>query len=329
MNKVKKVAILTSGGDAPGMNNAIRAAAKRAQALGIEPYFVLNGYKGLVADEIFEVDFKRIDKWTREGGTNIYSARLPEFKELEIRKKAVANLNKRKIDSLVVVGGDGSFIGALKLTEMGINCIGIPGTIDNDIASTKRTIGFETALNNAVIAIDQIRDTMDSHNRVCIVEIMGRYCPDLAVFSALATGAEICITSDNVMTIDEIVSDVQEALSNGKRSVIIACSEMIYGTNGLPTYQEILDAIQKATNMTAKLDVLGYIQRGGRAIAIERVVATRMGMYAIELLAEGQKGRVIGIDGDKLQNLSIKEALKFKRVNRKSLIEKANNLNIK
>ena len=219
-------------------------------------------------------------------------------------------------------------MGALKLTEMGINCIGIPGTIDNDIASTKRTIGFETALNNAVSAIDRIRDTMDSHNRICIVEIMGRYCPDLAVFSALATGAEICITSDNVMTIDEIVNNVKEALNNGKRSVVIACSEMIYGTPGNPTYQEIINAIQKATNKTTKLDVLGYIQRGGVAIAMERVLATRMGMYAIDLLAEGQKGRVIGIDGDELQNLSIEEALKFKRINRKSLIERSNKLNI-
>ncbi len=332
---IKKIAVLTSGGDAPGMNNAVRAVVKHAKANGIEAFLVIEGYKGLVGDNIISAEEINVDKEYRNGGTFIYSARLPEFADIKVREKAVANLKKRGIEAVVVIGGDGSYMGAKKLTEMGINCIGIPGTIDNDISSSELTIGFDTALNTIVDSVDKIRDTMRSHNRVAIIEVMGRHCPDLTVFGGIAARAEAVVTSENIFSIDDFVNVVKETQkigkrpnSVGKRSVIIMVAELTYGIDGRPTLEEIAKEVEKQTGKVTRVSVLAHQQRGGTPTAMERVLATRMGVHAVELIKAGIGGRVVGNQGDKIIDFEIMESFDMPRKSRKDLIDMTNNMNI-
>lgn len=226
---MRKIAILTSGGDAPGMNTAVAAITKAAKRYDLEPYVVLEGYKGLYHDQIVKADSLEIETLPSQGGTVIYSARFPEFKNPEIREVAIQNLKNRNIDSLVVIGGDGSYMGAQKLHESGVKTIGLPGTIDNDIASSDFTIGYDTALNTVVEAIDRIRDTARSHQRIMIVEVMGNMCGDLALYGGLAAGAEIIATSDYKPSVDEIAQKALELTKQpGRRSIIIVVSEKCY-----------------------------------------------------------------------------------------------------
>ncbi len=238
---INKIAILTSGGDAPGMNTAVRAVVNAAIEKGLDPYIVYEGYLGLTNGNFKKVEKKDVKFIGDKGGTIIYSARFPEFKEIEVRENAVAKMKKEGIDALVAIGGDGSYMGAAKLTEMGIKTIGLPGTIDNDIASTDFTIGFHTALDTIVRAADQIRDTGESHNRCQIIETMGRHCGDLAIHAAIATGAEVLSTSERKLSEEEIISQVAKARQDGNRSILVIVTEYLYDVN------ELAKKIQKET----------------------------------------------------------------------------------
>ena len=225
---IKKIAILTSGGDAPGMNPAIRAVIKKAIEKNIEPYVIYEGYKGLHKGNIKSAQNINVDKYINRGGTFIFSARYPEFQDLKVREESKKKLMELGIDALVVIGGDGSYKGAQLLHELGIKTIALPGTIDNDITSSDFTIGYDTALNTIIENIDRIRDTMESHSRAAIVEVMGHGCGDLALYSGLATGAEVIVTNESKISPEEIGKIVKQQSEKGKKSIIAIVSEHIY-----------------------------------------------------------------------------------------------------
>lgn len=300
---IKKIGVLTSGGDAPGMNAAIRAIVRAALHNGLEVYGIKDGYKGLVEGNIVKLNRRSVSDQLSRGGTFLGSARLEEFKEVETRQIAVDNLNKYGIEALVTIGGDGTYRGAKALTEMGINCIGLPGTIDNDIVCTDFTIGFMTALNTIVEAIDKLRDTSSSHHRCNIIEVMGRNCGDLASWSALACGAEIVITPENPYDLDNIMKELSRMKALGKRHAIVVVTEKVLDINHLK------DLIQEKIGYETRTTVLGHIQRGGTPTVYDRVIASRMGLKAVELLMEGIKGVCIGIVDNELKYLEFGEAL--------------------
>ena len=304
---VKKIGVLTSGGDAPGMNAAIRAVVRGALASDIEVYGIYNGYAGLVKNDIVKLTHKDVGGIINRGGTFLGSARLPEFKDPEIRKIGVANLLKHGIEALVVVGGDGSYIGALRLTEMGINCIALPGTIDNDIVSTDLTIGFDTALNTAVEAIDKIRDTSSSHARCNVVEIMGRHCGDLSMYASIGSGAEDVIIAEKEFDFERIVTQIEEGRQRGKKHYLIVLAELLRDAHNLAK------EIEARTEIEARATILGHIQRGGSPSAMDRVLASRMGAFAVELLQSGFGGRCVGIVENKLRHFEISKALAMPR----------------
>lgn len=304
---IKKVGVLTSGGDAPGMNAAIRAVVRTALASNIEIYGIYNGYAGLVNDEIVKLVHKDVGGIIDRGGTFLGSARLPAFKDPEVRKIGVANLKKHGIEALVVIGGDGSYMGALKLTEMGINCIALPGTIDNDIVSTDLTIGFDTALNTAIEAIDKIRDTSSSHARCNVIEIMGRHCGDLSMYASIGSGAEDVIIGEKGFDFERIVGQIEEGKARGKKHYIIVLAELIKDAH------ELAKELEARTEVETRATILGHIQRGGSPSGMDRVLASRMGAYAVELLQEGLGGRCVGIVENKLHHFDINKALEMPR----------------
>lgn len=313
---IKKIGILTSGGDAPGMNSAIRAVVRSAIAQGLEVYGINDGYKGLVENDIFPMDRSSVSDIVSRGGTILRTARLPEFKEESVRQIAVNNLRERGIDALVVIGGDGSYMGAKKLTEMGINCIGLPGTIDNDIASTDYTIGFDTAMNTGIECIDKIRDTTSSHCRCSLTEVMGNKCGDLALFCGLAVGAEMILTQDHPMCDEEIFESLRKMRqADPHKRVIIVVSEKLY-----PDIHAFGKRIQAETGFDTRANVLGHVQRGGSPSAFDRVLAARMGAYAVDCLLEGKGGRCIGLVANKIVDYDILEALALPRDKHVSLL---------
>ncbi len=320
---IKKIGILTSGGDSPGMNAAIRAAVRTGLSYGLEMYGITNGYRGLINKEFRKMDRSSVSDIVNRGGTILKTARLPEFKEEKVLQKAVDILKDEGIEALVVIGGDGSYRGALDLTKHGINCIGLPGTIDNDIASTDYTIGFDTALNTIIDSVDKIRDTTESHSRCSLVEVMGNKCGDLALYAGIAEGAEIIITPDCRMSDEEIFSSLREMREkdSDKRAIVII-SEKIY-----PDIHVFAKEVEKNTGFTTRATVLGYIQRGGAPSAKDRILAGRMGSYAIDLLVQGKGGRCVGIRGMELKDYDIYEALSMKRepnISMMELIKKTN-----
>ncbi len=286
---IKKIGVLTSGGDAPGMNAAIRAVIRAALAKGIEVYGIRDGYLGLHRDRIEKLDRRSVSDIINRGGTMLGSARFPAFKEESVRREAIANLNKHGIEALVVIGGDGSYMGAKKLTEMGYPCIGLPGTIDNDIAGTDFTIGFDTALNVVMEAIDRLRDTSTSHKRISVVEVMGRHCGDLAMAAAVAGGAEFVIVPEKGFKKEELLAQIDEGISSGKCHAIITICEHVTDVNALA------NLIELHTGLETRATILGHIQRGGSPTARDRILASRMGAYAVDLLIEGQGGRCVGL----------------------------------
>ncbi len=310
---IKKIAILTSGGDAPGMNTAVKAVVNAAIEKGLDPYIVYEGYLGLTQGNFKKVEKKDVKFIGDKGGTIIYSARLPEFKEIEVRQKAVEKMQAEGIDALVAIGGDGSYMGAAKLTEMGIKTIGLPGTIDNDIASTDFTIGFHTALNTIVRALDQTRDTAESHNRAKIVEVMGRHCGDLAIHAAIATGAEVLSTDERKLSEEEIISQVKQAREAGNRSIIVVVTENIYDVAALAK------RLESETGIEARATVLGHPQRGGVPTAEDRVLASRMGAFAVERLLAGETGVAVNIVDNKLSTQDILEVVAMDRPNKDEL----------
>ncbi len=304
----KKVGVLTSGGDAPGMNAAIRAVVRAGIRNGCEMYFVYEGYKGLIEGNIHKVDRSGVSEIISHGGTILKSARLPGFKDIEVRKQALAQLKKHKIDALVCIGGDGTYMGAKKLTEMGVNCIGVPGTIDNDIASTDYTIGFDTCLNTIIECTDKIRDTTESHSRCSIIEVMGRHCGDLALFSGIAEGVDMIITPDHPISDNEIIANLKQWKKEGKQHVMIIISENIY-----PDTKVLNEKIQKETGYESRVEVLGRIQRGGSPSAQDRILAARLGAHAIDLIMEGKGGLCVGLINNKVVHYDIYEALQLPR----------------
>ncbi len=300
---ISKIAVLTSGGDAPGMNSAIRSVVRTCIASDIEVYGIEEGYYGLYHDKIKKLDSVDVANTINRGGTFLGSARFPEFADAAVREEAVKNLAKRGIEGLVVIGGDGSFMGAKRLTEMGYPTIGIPGTIDNDTPSSDFTIGFDTALNTIVEAVDKLRDTSGSHQRCSVVEVMGRDAGDLALWAGIASGAEATLIPEVEHNLDDIVSKLQRDKDNGKRHFIVIVAE------GLKVTSELTAKIEASTGIETRATILGHIQRGGVPTASDRVLAARMGSYAVELLMAGESGRCIGIEQNKLVHDDIISAL--------------------
>lgn len=312
---MKRVGILTSGGDAPGMNAAVRAVVRAGLYHGLEMFVVYDGYKGLVEGNIVQVDRDFVSDIINKGGTIIRSARLPEFTEVKVREKAIEQLKKFGIEALVCIGGDGTYKGAKALSNMGINCIALPGTIDNDVASSDYTIGFDTALNTIVDAVGKLRDTSSSHQRCSVVEVMGRYCGDLALYSGIASGADLIITSDHPLTRDDIISRLSKMRKEGKRHAIVIITEKLCDVHQL-AYD-----IEQQSGFECRAEVLGRIQRGGSPTARDRILAGRMGVKAIDLLIEGKGGRCVGLRGIDLVDYDIDEALEMPRDTHKNFVE--------
>ena len=286
---IKRIGVLTSGGDAPGMNAAIRAVVREGLHLGLEVYGIFDGYKGLHQNRIEKLDRQSVSDVINRGGTFLGSARFPEFREESVRKEAIENLKQHGIDALVVIGGDGSYMGAKKLTEMGYPCIGIPGTIDNDIPGTTYTIGFDTALNIVVDAIDRLRDTSTSHQRISIVEIMGRYCGDLTLGAAVAGGAEFVVIPEKGYDEAVLLEQIKAGIYKGKKHAIIAMCEHVTNVDTLAKY------IEAETGRETRATILGHLQRGGTPTARDRIMASRMGSFAVKLLLDGHGGRCVGL----------------------------------
>ncbi|RXK34341.1 6-phosphofructokinase [Arsenophonus endosymbiont of Bemisia tabaci Asia II 3] len=306
MNKkgIKKVGVLTSGGDAPGMNAAIRSVVRMGLSEDLEVYGIYDGYMGLYENRIKKLNRFSVSDIINRGGTFLGSARFPEFRDSEkVRTQAIENMKKHNIDAVVVIGGDGSYRGAKKITEAGFPCIGVPGTIDNDVAGTDYTIGYFTALDTIVEAIDRLRDTSTSHKRISIVEIMGRHCGDLTLSAAIAGGCEFVVLPEIPFDTEELLTEIKSGLARGKRHAIVAITEHIYDVNELAKY------IEKATGHETRATVLGHIQRGGSPVASDRVLASRMGAYSIQLLLQGYGGRCVGIQNDKLVHHNIIDAV--------------------
>jgi 6-phosphofructokinase 1 len=302
---IKKIGVLTSGGDAPGMNCATRAVVRTALIRGIEVYGVFDGFAGLYGGKIKKLSRYAVSDVINRGGTFLGSARFPEFAEESVRHEAILQMKKIGLEALVVIGGDGSYMGAKKLTEMGYPCIGIPGTIDNDVAGTDFSIGFDTALNTIVDAIDRLRDTSSSHKRISIVEIMGRYCGDLAVWAAIAGGAEYLIIPEHgEFSEANLLAQIEAGIERGKKHAIVAITEHMTDVNRLAK------SIEKETGLETRATILGHIQRGGVPTARDRVLASRLGDYAVELLLSGKGGgRCVGIQTNALVNHDIMDAI--------------------
>ncbi|CAM5705520.1 6-phosphofructokinase [Niallia circulans] len=300
---VKRIGVLTSGGDAPGMNAAIRAVVRKAIFHGVEVYGVVGGYAGLISGNFRKLEVGSVGDIIHRGGTFLFSARCEEFKTKEGQQKGIEQLKKHNIDGLVVIGGDGSYMGAKALTEQGYPCVGVPGTIDNDIPGTEFTIGFDTALNTVIDAIDKIRDTATSHERTFIIEVMGRNAGDIALWAGLAGGAETILIPEEGFNLEEIVGRLKKGQERGKKHSIIVVAE------GVASGVEIGKLIEENTDFDTRVSVLGHMQRGGSPTAQDRVLASRLGAYAVELLVEGKGGRAVGIEKNQLVDYDIIEAL--------------------
>lgn len=307
MEKQKTIGVLTSGGDAPGMNAAIRAVTRTALKKGYRVLGVKRGYHGLLRGEIEELYSRSVSETLQKGGTILQTARSKEFATPNGIKKAVEVAKIFGIDALVVIGGDGSYKGARALANSGLPTIGIPGTIDNDIASTDYTIGYDTALNTAMQAIDKIRDTSSSHDRCSVIEVMGRDAGYIAVNLGIANGAEAIIIPEKDYDINEIKRTIIEGSNNGKRHYVIIVSEGVGGS------QKLCKDIEESTGIESRVSILGYIQRGGSPSLVDRVVASQMGNYAVELIDKGIVNRIIGKRGSDIVDYEINEALEMKK----------------
>ncbi len=310
---IRKIGVLTSGGDSPGMNSAIRAVTKCALGNGIKVMGIRDGYKGLVDGDIIDFDKSSVSDIMSRGGTILGSARLPSFKEEAVLDKACAILREAEIDALVVIGGDGSYRGAKALTDKGINCIGLPGTIDNDISGTDLTIGFDTALNTVVECVDKLRDTSSSHHRCSLVEVMGNHCGDLALYSGISCGAEIIVTGETGYDEEEILDKLRYLDNLGKDHAIIVISEKICDVEALAK------KVSASTGFSGRATVLGHIQRGGSPTPNDRILASRMGEKAVDLLVSGIGGHCVGVINSEINSLPIDEALAMPKVTKKAL----------
>lgn len=307
-SKIKKIGILTSGGDAPGMNAAIRAVVRTALSLNIKVFGIRHGYNGLINDDIFEMGVRSVSEIIHRGGTVLYTARSPEFLTLQGQQTAAASCRAHGIQAVVVIGGDGSFRGAKDLSAQEIPCVCIPGTIDNDVACSDYTIGYDTAMNTALEMIDKLRDTTQSHARCSVVEVMGRNAGYIAANTGLAVGALVIAVPEKKLDVDrDIVEKMKSTRNMGKKHFIIIVAE------GAVHAQDLAKEIEDKTGIESRATVLGHVQRGGSPTLRDRVAASRLGYHAVKLVSEGITDRVIGFREEDLVDYDITEALKMKK----------------
>lgn len=307
-NQVKTIGVLTSGGDAPGMNAAIRAVVRTAISKGLKVKGIMRGYAGLLNEEIVDMDTKSVADIIQRGGTILYTARCEEFRTAEGQKKGAEICKKHGIDGLVVIGGDGSFQGAQKLSHLGINTIGVPGTIDLDIACTDYTIGFDTAVNTAMEAIDKIRDTSTSHERCSVIEVMGRHAGYIALWCGIANGAEDILLPERYDGNEaKLIEHIKDTKKKGKKHHIVINAE------GIGDSQAMAKRIEAETGMETRATILGHMQRGGSPTCKDRVYASIMGAYAVDLLCQGKSDRVVAYSRGEYVDYEIDEALAMKK----------------
>ncbi|MEC2054698.1 6-phosphofructokinase [Peribacillus psychrosaccharolyticus] len=319
---MKKIGVLTSGGDAPGMNAAVRAVVRKAIYHEVEVFGIYHGYQGLMEGEIRPLEIGSVGDIIHRGGTILHSARCLEFKTEEGQLKGIEQLNKFGIEGLVIIGGDGSYRGAEALTKRGYPCVGVPGTIDNDIPGTDFTIGFDTALNTVIDAIDKIRDTATSHERTYVIEVMGRDAGDIALWAGLAGGAETILTPEFKYDADDLVTKLKRGHDRGKKHSIIVVAE------GVGSAVDVARQIEELTEFETRVTVLGHVQRGGSPSASDRVLASRLGARAVELLLEGKGGRAVGIEKNQLVDYDIVEVLEQKHTIDKKMFDLSAELSI-
>ena len=307
-NKIKTIGVLSSGGDAPGMNAAIRSVVRTALGKGLKVKGLLKGYNGLLNEDIKDMDSRDVSDTIQRGGTILGTARCPEFKEEEYQKKGAEICKKHGIEGLVVIGGDGSFAGARALANLGINTIGIPGTIDLDIACTDYTIGFDTAVNTAMEAIDKIRDTSTSHGRCSIIEVMGRSAGYIALWCGIANGAEDILLPEKYDYNEQaLINNIIRNRKLGKKHHIIINAE------GIGHSTSMARRIEAATGVETRATILGHMQRGGSPTCRDRVAASTMGAYAVDLLCEGKSNRVVAFKDGRYVDFDINEALEMQK----------------
>ena len=305
------IGILTSGGDAPGMNAAIRAATRAAIAKGHKVIGIRRGYQGLIEGDLYELSARDVSDILHRGGTILCTARSKDFTTQAGLEKAMQNCKNAGIDALIVIGGDGTYRGALDFSRIGMPCVGIPGTIDNDIVCTEYTIGFDTAQNTALEMLDKLRDTEMSHNRCSVVEVMGRNAGHIGVNVAAATGAIDCLTVEVPFDLDDICRKIIEQKNAGKTHFeLIVCEGVVHDDF---TSDHIAKYIEQKTGVTSRATVLGHVQRGGAPTCFDRVMALKMGYYAVELLVNGQRNRIVAVKNNKIVDYNIEDALNMQK----------------
>ncbi len=319
---MKTIAVLTSGGDAPGMNAAVRAVVRTAISLGMKVKGIHRGWNGLIEGDIIDLDVRSVSDIIHRGGTVLYTARSPRFKTEEGMAEAMENCKKHGIEGIVVIGGDGSFRGARDLSLRGIPCVGVPGTIDNDIASTEYAIGFDTAMNTAMEMVDKLRDTAQSHDRCSVVEVMGRHAGFLALQCGIAVGATAILVPEVEFNLDDIIAKIEESKKTGKKHFIIVVAEGVGGV------EDMAKQIEAKTDIETRATILGHVQRGGRPTVRDRVYATRFGFAAVQLLNQGIGNRVVGMKHGVVVDYDIFEALNMQKPFDTEMFEVANTTSI-
>ncbi|CAL4321587.1 ATP-dependent 6-phosphofructokinase isozyme 1 [Buchnera aphidicola (Chaitophorus populicola)] len=318
---IKKIAVLTSGGDSPGMNAVIRSIVRIAYNKKIKVIGILNGYLGLCKNDMIKLNQSSVSNILNRGGTILGTARYIEFNQRKNREIAINNMKKKGIHALIVIGGNGTYAGAYELFKMNFPCIGIPGTIDNDIYGTDYTIGYNTALETVVQAIDKIRDTSSSHQRISIIEIMGRNCGDLTLFSAIAGGCEFIVIPEIKYNEQKLIQNIRKNIKLGKKNAIIAITEKICNV------KKLAEKIENKTQKETRATILGHIQRGGSPVSFDRILAFQMSLFAIELLLKKKFGQCIGIKNNKLIHYNLNFCTQFKHTRlKKKLIKLISNL---
>lgn len=320
---MKKIGVLTSGGDSPGMNAAVRAVVRSAVYHDMEVFGIEKGFEGLIDGDIRKMDVSSVSDILQRGGTILRTARSERFMTEAGQKKAIAMMETFGMEGLVIVGGDGSLHGGLDLTKAGVTVMGLPGTIDNDLAYTDYTIGFDTAVNTVLSAISNIRDTSSSHERSTVIEVMGRHCGDIALHAGLTGGAESILIPEIPVDINALCRKILQGMNRGKLHNIIVKAEGVDMTS-----QELAQIIAERTGMETKIVVLGYIQRGGSPTAKDRMLASRMGYKAVELLKNDSSSKAIGISGDEIVAYDLADALEMTRESNLDMIELADILSI-
>jgi len=323
MRQFKRIGVLTSGGDAPGMNAAVRGVVRSAIAAGVEVLGIYRGYSGLISGDIRPLSLRDVSNVVNKGGTFLYSDRCPEFKTEEGMRRALATCKKYNIDAIIAIGGDGTFRGATDLSLHGIPTIGITGTIDNDITATDYTVGFDTAMNTVLEVVDRLRDTCESHARCNIIEVMGRDCGDIALMTGIAGGAIAICIPEIPFDVDRSIEKIKSAVSHGKRGMVVLVSEGVvsYDENGkkIPYGEVLKGIIQSETGVETKFVRLAHLVRGGSPTLRDRLTATQMGVKAVELLLEGKSNLVIVENEGKLETEDIVFALTLDRMYKNTL----------